>query len=519
MHAPSEPIAGPRDDVDLLVVGGGINGVGIARDAAGRGLSVLLCERGDLAGATSSASSKLIHGGLRYLEQCAFRLVRESLAEREVLMRIAPHLVRPRRFVLPHERGARSRWLIRTGLFLYDHLGGPRSLPGTQSLRFAGDALGAPLQQRLRDGFAYSDCVVDDSRLVVVNARDAKGRGAEIATRTALVAARRDGRRWRATLETPDGRQRAVEARILVNAAGPWAENVLRRAGLRSRAGLRLVKGSHIVVRRLYDGEHAYLLQNEDGRVVFVIPYQRDFTLIGTTDLPVAGEPDEVRIEDAETEYLCRAVSRYFRAPLSPAEVVWSYAGIRPLYDDRAASAAAVTRDYVLELDRDGPPVLSVFGGKLTTYRRLAEHALAKLGLDLGGARGPWTAHSLLPGAEGLPPGGPDALARELRAEHPILDERTADRLAHSYGADARRILDGAAQRPALGRDLGGVGEREVAWMVAEEWARTPEDVLWRRSKLGLQTPPETLPRLAAYLDATRRPAMPDRAAAETSAP
>jgi glycerol-3-phosphate dehydrogenase len=488
------------DIFDLVVVGGGINGVGIARDAAGRGLAVLLCEKGDLAGATSSASSKMIHGGLRYLEHYAFRLVRESLAEREVLLRLAPHLIRPRRFVLPYDEGLRPRWMIRAGLFLYDRLGGASSLPRSAAVRLRDDALGAPLQDRLADGFVYADCVVDDARLVVANARDAARRGAEIATRTTLVAARREDARWHVVLEGEDGSRREVEARILVNAAGPWVRDVLGLAGIASRAALRLVKGSHVVVPRLYDGAQAYLLQNDDRRVVFVIPYERDFTLVGTTELPFAGDPARVRISPAEVDYLCRAVSRCFRRPLGPEAVVWAYAGVRPLYDNRAASASAVTREYVLELDEAGAPVLSIFGGKLTTYRRLAEHSLGRLARHLGSAGPAWTAAAALPGGEDWPAAGA-AAAAALRSAYPFLDAATADRLAHSYGAEARRVLGEARNHGDLGRDFaGGLSEREVEWLIAEEWARSADDVLWRRSKLGLTAAPETAPLLTRYL-------------------
>src|SRR5258708_3800344 len=339
------------DTYDILVVGGGINGVGIARDAAGRGLKVLLCEKGDLAGGTSSASSKLIHGGLRYLEHYEFRLVRESLAEREVLLRIAPHLVHPARFVLPHATGSRPRWMVRAGLFLYDRLGGARTLPAAGSGDPRRDPVRAPFRSRGRYGFVYSDCRVDDARLTIINARDAALRGAEIRTRTALVAACRHGAEWRARMRDEAGEECEISARILVNAGGPWVMDLLNRTGVASRARIRLVKGSHIVVPRLYPGEHAYLLQNDDRRIVFVIPYEREFTLIGTTELPFSGDPVSAHISTEEVEYLCRAVGRWFRDAPEPRDVVWTYAGVRPLYEDHASNAAAVTRDYVLELD------------------------------------------------------------------------------------------------------------------------------------------------------------------------
>jgi len=441
---------------DLLVIGGGINGVGIARDAAGRGLKVLLCEKGDLASATSSASSKMIHGGLRYLEYGAFRLVRESLAEREVLLRTAPHLVRPMRFVLPHGPGLRPRWMVRMGLYLYDRLGGAHTLSASSAVGLRGSPFGAPLQDRVRDGFVYSDCVVDDARLTVANARDAARHGATILTRTELIEARRDQFVWRASLVEGGGTAHQVAARILVNVAGPWAVEARSRAGLSGRAHLRLVKGSHIVVRRLYDGDHAYLLQNSDRRVVFAIPFERNYTLVGTTEAP-ADNPDAGGVTGAEIDYLCRAVGLWFKRAPEPADIVWSFSGVRPLYDDGARSAAATSRDYVFELDEAGPPALSIFGGKLTTYRRLAEAALAKLAPHLPDAGPPWTAAATLPD-------------------------------------DSEAFTVGTAEFAT------GLGPAQVEFMMREEWARSADDVLWRRSKLGLTASPEQKERLAQFL-------------------
>jgi glycerol-3-phosphate dehydrogenase len=487
------------EQFDLLVVGGGINGVGIARDAAGRGLKVLLCEKGDLAGATSSASSKLIHGGLRYLEHGGFRLVREGLAEREVLLRMAPHLVRPLNFVLPQGEGSRPAWLIRAGLFLYDRLGGGRSLPGSRSVKFTPDNLGAPLREGVRSGFMYSDCRTDDARLTIANARDAALRGAEILSRTALVSARRESAHWRAILSTDTGDPREITARILVNAAGPWVLDVLARAGLFARFTLRLVKGSHIVVPRLYEGKHAYLLQNEDRRIVFVIPFERDFSLIGTTELPFDGDPARAEITDEEIAYLCRAVGRWFSAPPSPADVIWNFAGVRPLYDDRARSASAVTRDYAFDVDTAGAPALSVFGGKLTTYRRLAEHVLERLEAYLPAAGLPWTANSILPGGEDFDPNTVTVLWRQ----YPFLGEATADRLARSYGSEAHEVLGGTP-----GDDLGhGLYEAELRWLIDKEWARTAEDVLWCRTKLGLRFTPAEARALGDYVNRLPRSA------------
>jgi glycerol-3-phosphate dehydrogenase len=487
--------------VDLLVVGGGVNGAGIARDAAGRGLSVLLLEKGDLAGATSSASSKLVHGGLRYLEYGELRLVREALGEREVLLRNARHIVRPLRFVLPHDRRFRPRWMIRAGLFLYDHLGGRRELPGTETIDCARHPYGAPLRAGLRTAFLYSDCWVDDARLVLLNARDAAGRGAAILTRAELIAAVRRQEKWQARFRRADGSEHSIAASALVNAGGPWVDQVLQRCGIvHARAALRLVKGSHIVVPRLYDGAQAYLLQHDDGRVIFVLPFEDAFTLIGTTDIPFTGDPARVAIDREETDYLCGAVSSWLARPVKPEHVVWSYAGVRPLHDDHAKNAAAVTRDYLLDLDSAGAPILSVFGGKITTYRRLAEHALGQLQRWLPGGSGAWTAAAPLPGGD-LPPGGAAALAAELIAAHPWLELATAHRLARSYGSDARRLLEGAHDRADLGYHFGaGLTAREVEWLRQEEWAETAEDILWRRTKLGLRLTAAEQASLAAQL-------------------
>jgi glycerol-3-phosphate dehydrogenase len=487
--------------VDLLVIGGGVNGAGIARDAIGRGLSVMLLEERDLAGATSSASSKLVHGGLRYLEYGEIRLVREALGEREVLLRNARHLVRPMRFVLPHDARLRPRWMIRAGLFLYDHIGGRRELPGTETIDPARHPYGVPLRPGLRTAFVYSDCWVDDARLVVENARDAAKRGATVLTRTRFIAARRQSQRWLARFRLADGSEREVAAAVLVNAAGPWVADVLHRCGIaQAHAELRLVKGSHIVLKRRYPGDQAYLLQNDDRRVVFVIPFAEEFTLIGTTDVPFSGDPARVAIEEEEARYLCRAVSSWFAAPVTRQEIVWSYAGVRPLHDDRARKAAAVTRDYLLDIDAAGPAVLSVFGGKITTYRRLAEHALEKLQLFLPMMRGAWTASAPLPGGD-LPAGGSAALAAELLKSCPWLGESRARRLARSYGSEVPALLGEARRAEDLGEDFGaGLSAREVDWLRQQEWAVSAEDILWRRSKLGLTLPPEGAAALSAYL-------------------
>ncbi|MFN3433077.1 MAG: glycerol-3-phosphate dehydrogenase [Sphingomonas sp.] len=489
-------------DVDLLVVGGGINGTGIARDAAGRGLSVLLVEQDDLAAHTSSASTKLIHGGLRYLEYGEFRLVREALIERERLLGIAPHIIWPLDFVLPQAHSPRPAWMVRLGLFLYDHLGGRRRLPGTRTIDLARDGRGSGLKPGAGRAFVYADCWVEDSRLVVLNARDAAARGATIRTRTRLTGATRDGDRWQATIADAAG-TRTVTARALVNAAGPWvAELLAHLPGTHHDRGVRLVKGSHIVVPKLYDGEHAFLLQNPDRRVVFAIPYERDFTLIGTTDQPWQGPPGPARIDAEETAYLCAAANLYFARAIAPADIVWTYSGIRPLYDDHAANASAVTRDYVLDLDAEGgaAPLLSIFGGKITTYRRLAEHALAKLAPAFPAAGGDWTATAPLPGGDFA---DIDALLARLGAHYPALPATLLRRLARAYGTDAAVLL-GEARDPAdLGRHFGAdLYAREIDWLVAREWATSAEDILYRRSKLGLHLPAGTAEAIDAYLAA-----------------
>jgi glycerol-3-phosphate dehydrogenase len=457
------------DTYDLLVIGGGINGVGIARDAAGRGLSVLLVEKDDLGAHTSSASSKLIHGGLRYLELFEFRLVAESLAEREVLLRTAAHLVRPVRFIMPHVPELRPRWMIRIGLFLYDHLGRRTRLPGSHAVRLDRPPYSAGLKPEYRHGFIYSDCCVDDARLVVANARDARARGARIRTHTECIAAKREGGLWRAQLR---GREGALEvaARAIVNAAGPWVKAVLNeRLHQPSRDNVRLVRGSHIVVPRLYEGEHAFILQNDDRRVVFMIPYEERFTLVGTTDVPHDGDPSRPEASAAEVEYLCRAANRYLRRAVSPSEVLWRYAGVRPLYDDGSASPSAVTRDYVLRLDTDqgAAPVLSVFGGKITTYRRLAEHAIEKFAPWFPAMGPAWTADAPLPGAT-LPAGDVSRFLQRLEERHPQLPQPLLRALARRHGALAYDVLGNAAAVADLGAHFGAeLYAREIDYLVS----------------------------------------------------
>lgn len=478
---------------DLAIIGGGINGCGIARDAAGRGNSVFLCEMNDLASGTSSWSSKLIHGGLRYLEYYEFRLVREALIEREILWQIAPHIIKPLRFVLPHHAGLRPTWLLRLGLFIYDHLGGRHLLPSARSVDLKRDEVGQPLiPGRFTRGFEYSDCFVDDARLVVLNARDAADRGAVIRTRTRAVEARRLNDCWQVELQdTITGAKSSIMARALVNAGGPWVEDVLiRRAGINAKAKVRLVQGSHIVVPRLYEHDRAYTFQNADGRVVFVIPFQNDFTLIGTTDRDYDGDPSQVKATSEEISYLCESVNDYLAKPVKPQDVVWAYAGVRPLYDDGASEAKAATRDYVFEFDAPGGvPLLSIFGGKITTYRRLSEEALERLESCLPGKKAPagWTATAPLPGGD-LDVSAIPALADELVRDYSFMSRSLALRLAHAYGTRASKVLGDASSAADLGQLFGDtLTEREVRYLMTHEFARTAEDIVWRRSKLGLR--------------------------------
>ncbi len=489
---------------DVIVVGGGINGTGIARDAAGRGLDVLLCEKDDLASHTSSWSSKLIHGGLRYLEYYEFRLVREALIEREVLLRAAPHLVKPMTFVLPHSPEQRPRWMLRIGLFLYDHLGGRKLLAPSRPLDLRRGAYGAPLKAEFPRGFSYSDAWVDDSRLVVANAKAAAELGAEIRTRTRCAKAERAGDAWRITLVDEATRaSQTVTARGLVNAAGPWVSRFIADGlGVASRHRVRLVKGSHIVVPALYAGDHAYILQNDDKRIVFAIPYQEGrLTIIGTTDLAYEGNPAEAHIDDDEIDYLCRVVNRYFARPTTAGDIVWTYSGVRPLYDDASGSPSAVTRDYVFDLDAPAgrAPLLSIFGGKLTTYRKLAEHAMEKLAPTLGVDPKPWTEGKPLPGGD-FDAADFAGFVADLRARWPFVPEPMLVRLAHAYGTRIERVLGESLSLDDLGECIGdGLYAKELTYLVAEEWARTPDDVLWRRTKLGLFLDDEAKERLRAW--------------------
>lgn len=491
---------------DIVIIGGGINGCGVARDAAGRGLSVALFEQNDLASGTSSASTKLIHGGLRYLEYYEFRLVREALKEREVLWKLAPHIIWPLRFVLPYQKGLRPAWLIRLGLFLYDHLGGRKLLRPTTTLDLSKSPSGGPLRPGFRTAFEYSDCWVDDSRLVALNARAAADLGARIETRAEVVAAERRDGLWHVTVRHADGRVDSLRARILVNAAGPWVGKVLKNVlPISTTAGVRLVQGSHIIVRHLFDHGRAYIFQNPDNRIVFAIPYERDFTLIGTTDRDWRDDPGAVRASQQEIDYLCNAASEYFREPIRPADVLHSYSGVRPLYDDGASKAQEATRDYVLHLDEQegAAPALSIFGGKITTYRRLAETVLDRLGRHLPpgahGKRG-WTGQTPLPGGD-FDTGGYKAKVADLRTAYPFLPATLAFRLVRAYGTLAFSLLGNAASLADLGKHFGaGLYECEVLYLLKYEWARSADDIVWRRSKLGLRMSPAETEQLNEFV-------------------
>ncbi|MBS0123712.1 glycerol-3-phosphate dehydrogenase [Thetidibacter halocola] len=515
---------------DLFIIGGGINGCGIARDAAGRGLSVTLAEMNDLASATSSASTKLFHGGLRYLEYFEFRLVREALVEREVLLRAMPHISWPMRFVLPYHpdmrfesdtptsrllslfmpwmKGRRPAWLIRLGLFLYDHLGGRKILPGTTTVSLDGTPEGAPLQERFHKAYEYSDCWVEDSRLVILNARDAEAHGARILTRTRVVTAEREGDLWR--IETEDsetGDRHTHRARMLLNAGGPWVGEIIRgTVRSNSREGVRLVRGSHIVTRKLYDHDKCYFFQGADGRIIFAIPYENDFTLIGTTDADHPDPSQRPECTPEERRYLIAFANQYFRQRLTEDDVVWTYSGVRPLYDDGASSATAATRDYTLKVDTvGGAPLLNVFGGKITTYRRLAESAMDLVAQNLSGVGKGWTAGVPLPGGD-FPVTGFDAQVSSLMGRHAFLTEAWARRLVRAYGTEAALILGDAAQAADLGLDFGAtLTEAEVVWLMDKEYARTAEDVVWRRNKLGLRLNAARIAALDAWMAERRR--------------
>jgi glycerol-3-phosphate dehydrogenase len=481
---------GGPEIVDLVVIGGGVNGAGIARDAAGRGLSVILCEKDDLAEGTSSRSGKLVHGGLRYLEYYEFRLVREALIEREVLLESAPHIIWPMRFVLPHSASDRPAWLVRLGLFLYDNLGGRKRLPATRTLNLRTAPEGAPIKDAFRRGFEYSDCWVDDARLVVINALDAAERGARVFTRTACTAVRRENGLW--VVEMQDGRtgiRTVVRARALINAAGPWVNDIVNRvAGQNSTRNVRLVKGSHIVVPKFWEGRQAYLIQNSDKRVIFINPYQNDLALIGTTDIPYEGRPEDVAADESEIDYLIKVVNRYFKRGLARGDVVYSFSGVRPLYDDNADNPSAVTRDYIFELDAPDAqaPLLSVFGGKITTFRKLAEHALDRIAPFFPHMGKPWTAKAHLPGGD-IANADFEQFLGDLAGEYPWMPASLLKHYGRLYGTRTRALVGAARSLDELGRCFGkDFFEREAAYLFDREWAVTSADILERRTKHGL---------------------------------
>jgi glycerol-3-phosphate dehydrogenase len=494
---------------DLLVVGGGINGVGIARDAAGRGLKVLLCEQHDLAAHTSSASTKLIHGGLRYLEDYHFALVRKALREREVLLAAAPHIIRPLHFIMPHAAHLRPAWMIRAGLFLYDHLAARARLAASGTVDLRTHIAGAPLKEGYRRGFVYSDGQVDDARLVVLNALDAEARGATVLTRMRCVRLVPQGEAWLATLSGA-GAERELRARAAVNASGPWVSRFVGDATpVRTNHRVRLVKGSHIVVPRLFEHRFAYIFQNEDRRIVFAIPYEQEFTLLGTTDVDYSGDPAAVHIDETETAYLCALANRYFRQPVTPADVRWSFSGVRPLLADQSRDPMSVTRDYALELERHPAPLLSVFGGKITTYRRLAEEAVTLLGGVLGVGAQPWTAGATLPGGD-MPEGSFAVFLRTVARRYPWLPARMRLRCARAYGTRLERVLGTARTLRDLGEELmPQLYEREAEYLCREEFARSAEDILWRRTKLGLHLLGQDAARLERWLETRGRASRP----------
>lgn len=484
---------------DIAVIGGGINGVGIAADAAGRGLSVFLCEKDDLASHTSSASSKLIHGGLRYLEHKEFRLVREALAEREVLLAKAPHIIRPMRFIMPHRPHLRPAWLIRTGLFFYDHLGKREKLLGSNNVYFKDDS---PLNSAITRGFEYSDCAVDDSRLVVLNAMHAREKGADVVTRTRCLSAQRVEGYWVVELENAQGSFK-IKAKALVNAAGPWVAQFIKQdLQLKSPYGIRLIQGSHIVVPKLYEGDKAFIMQNDDRRIVFAIPYLDQYTMIGTTDREYQGDPSKVQITQAETDYLLEVSNAHFKKQLTQADIIWTFAGVRPLCDDESDNPSAITRDYTLALSQethDQAPLLSVFGGKLTTYRKLAESAMHQLNPFFPEMKESWTASEALPGGENM--ASAEQLAKEIRAQITDVSESLAKRWATSYGSRIWNILGESVSIDQLGLSFGhGLFAKEVDYLCRFEWVTTSEDILWRRSKLGLVFAQNEIDRLDAYL-------------------
>jgi glycerol-3-phosphate dehydrogenase len=496
--------------VDLFVIGGGINGAGIARDAAGRGLSVVLCEKDDLAEGTSSRSGKLVHGGLRYLEYYEFRLVREALIEREVLMKNAPHIIWPMRFVLPHSPQDRPAWLVRLGLFLYDHLGGRKKLPGTRTLDLRRDPEGAAIKDTYTRGFEYSDCWVDDARLVVLNAVDAAERGAEVLTRSPCISARRENGAWRVTTKNSvTGETREFEAKLLVNAAGPWVTDVVTRvAGSNSSRNVRLVKGSHIIVPKFWKGENAYLVQNHDKRVIFINPYERDKALIGTTDIAYDGRAEDVTADESEVQYLIDAVNRYFKEELTRDDVETTFSGVRPLFDDGQGNPSAVTRDYVFDVDETGgAPLLNIFGGKITTFRELAERGMHKIEKFFPRMGKDWTENAPLPGGD-LKNADYEQFRNTMKQDYPWMPRELRRHYGRCYGSRVRQIAGDATSLEGLGQHFGGqLYEAEVTYLVNHEWAQTAEDILWRRTKHRLHLTEAEQAAFAAWFDARQEAA------------
>ncbi|OED39238.1 glycerol-3-phosphate dehydrogenase [Chromatiales bacterium (ex Bugula neritina AB1)] len=493
-------------DYDLIIIGGGINGAGVARDAAGRGLKVLLCEKDDLAMHTSSASTKLIHGGLRYLEYYDFKLVRHALQEREVLLRSAPHIIWPLRFILPHHRDLRPRWLIRLGLFLYDHIGGRKLLPKSHSVDLKKHTSGAALRQEFSSGFEYSDCWVQDSRLVVLCARDAADKGAEIRVNTRctdLTVARDNQERWNVELQDrATDKKETLTARAVVNAAGPWVEDVigLQNQG-ESKHGVRLVKGSHVVVKKLFDHDYTYIFQNADNRILFAVPYEGKFTLLGTTDIEVSGDPETASVEQKEIDYICNAVSEYFKRPVKPENVVWSYTGVRPLYDDASANASKVTRDYVIHMSKSGPPLVSIFGGKITTHRKLSEEVMDMLAEPLNVQATAWTKMACLPGGD-IANADFESFVQQTKAKYPWLSVDLLNDYTRNYGTRITGILAGASAMTDLGEHFGGgLYAAEVQYLADYEWARCADDILWRRSRKGLHVPPDCAEKIDRWME------------------
>ncbi|MGJ8528074.1 glycerol-3-phosphate dehydrogenase [Maritalea sp.] len=510
---------------DLFIVGGGINGCGIARDAAGRGLSVALAEMNDLASATSSASTKLFHGGLRYLEYFEFRLVQEALKERENLLVAMPHISWPMRFVLPYHpdmrfegetptskllnftmpwtKGQRPAWLIRLGLFLYDNMGGRKILPGTQTIDLKSNPVGDPLKSKFEHAYEYSDCWVEDSRLVVLNARDAQRLGAKIMTRTKVIDATSKNGIW--TITTKDqltGKEQTYKSKLLVNAGGPWVEHIIKDlAHIKTNEGVRLVRGSHIVTKKLFDHDKAYFFQGEDGRIIFAIPYEQDFTLIGTTDQDHEDVSTKPECSEEEQEYLCKFASQYFEKNITRDDIVWTYSGVRPLYDDHASSSTAATREYVLKLNETGQaPALNIFGGKITTYRRLAESAIAKFAHFFPTMSDEWTERAPLPGGD-FKHDQFESLVSDLHSDLPFLEHQTAHRLVRAYGTDAKEMFTGISTEKDLGTHFGhGIYAPELDWVIANEWVMTAEDYLWRRTKMGLRVSDSQKAQIQEYI-------------------